>query len=302
MKIWVRHQRDALARAFKRFGQSPLATLISILVIGVTLAFPVGLYLVLMNLQDIAGHINAEAEINLFLSLDADSTDVQTLEAVLKTHRGIAEFKFISKDEALQEMRAAAGLSDVLEALDKNPLPHAFVVRGKSSEPADLETLRDDLAKMPKVEYARLDSAWARRLAAFGNAGEKVILMLSAILGAALLAVTGNTIRLQILTQREEIEVGRLIGATDGYVRRPYLYFGALQGLLGGLLALALGIAGLLWLSENAMEVIEIYAPSFRPEAVPWQIGAAIIGIATFLGWLGAYASVSLYLRQLKAA
>jgi cell division transport system permease protein len=300
MKVWFRHQREAFGRAFKRFRQNPLVTLVSVLVIGVTLALPVGLYLALLNLHSITGRINAEPQIGLFLTVAASDADAKVIETALKANRAIAEFKFISKDDALIEMRAAAGLGDVVEALDRNPLPHAFVIRGKSSDPAALEVLRDELVKLPKVEHVRLDSAWAKRLAALSDAGKKIILILGVALGAALLAVTGNTIRLQILTQREEIEVGRLIGATNGYLRRPYLYFGAVQGLLGGVLGLALAISALVWLSANATDLIRMYAPDFRPEALSWGISAAIIGSATLLGWLGAYTSVSLYLRQIN--
>ena len=299
MRVLARHQRDALFRAMRRFAQAPLISLVSVLVIAVTLALPVGLYLVLANLNGIAGRINAEPQISVFLSVEAGNQDVQAVESSLRANPAIARFKFISRDDALAEMRAATGLGDVLEGLDKNPLPHAFVVRGKANDPAALERLRDELTKLPKAEHVQLDSAWAKRLASFNAAGEKIVLMLATVLGGALLAVTGNTIRLQILTQRDEIEVGRLIGATDNYVRRPYLYFGALQGLLGGVLALALAIGALFWLSANLGELIQLYAPDFRPEAIRWQIGAAVVGLAALLGWLGAYASVSLYLRQI---
>lgn len=298
MKAWLRHQRDALNRALKRFAQAPLVTLLSVVVIGVTLALPVGLYLMLQNLRGIAGQINVEPQISLFLALDVGAADVQAVEAKLKTHPDIASFRFISKDQALSEMRGAMGLSDILEGLDKNPLPHTFVVRGKFTDPSALERLRDELGKLPKAEHVQLDAAWAKRLASLNLAGEKILLMLAVALGAALLAVTGNTIRLQILTQRDEIEVGRLIGATDGYLRRPYLYFGALQGLFGGLLALILALAALIWLSSNMAELIQIYAPDFHPPGLPWQTGATIVAFAALLGWLGAYASVSIYLRQ----
>jgi cell division transport system permease protein len=299
MKTWLRHQHDALARACKRFAQAPLATLVSILVIGVTLALPVGLYLTLANLGGITSRINAEPQISMFLVLDAGLPDVQVVDAALKANSAIAKYKFISKDDALAEMRNVAGLGDVLEGLDKNPLPHAFLIHARSSNPADLEALRDQLAKLPKADQVQLDSAWARRLASLNAAGEKIVFLLATALGVALIAVTGNTIRLQILTQRDEIEVGRLIGATDGYVRRPYLFFGALQGLLGGVLALALAVGGLYWLAGNMAELIRLYAPDFRPEAIRWQVAGLVVALATLLGWLGAYASVSLYLRQI---
>ena len=300
MRTWLRHQRDAIRRTFRRFGQAPLVTLVSVIAIGVTLALPVGLYLALLNLQGVAGRINAEPEISIFLALDAASADVQAVEATLKANPAVARYQFIAREDALNDLRTATALGDVLEGLDKNPLPHAFVVRGTSSEPAALELLRDQLALIPKVEHVQLDSAWAKRLDSLNSAGEKIVILLAVVLGATLVAVTGNTIRLQILAQQDEIEVGRLIGATDSYVRRPYLYFGALQGLLGGLTALGLAVAALLWLAHNMEELIQVYAPEFRPEAIPLPIAGTIVAIAALLGWLGAYASVSLYLRQIR--
>jgi len=302
MKVWLRYQREALNRAVKRLRQAPFAALISVLVIGMALALPVGLYLTLLNLHSIAGRINAEPQISVFLTLDSGPADIQTFEAALKGNRSVARYQFISKDQALMEMRDATGLGDALDTLDKNPLPHAFVVRAKTNTPEALEALRNDLSQLPKAEFVQLDSAWAKRLAAFNSAGEKIVLILAVALGSALLAVIGNTIRLQILMQREEIEVGRLIGATDNYVRRPYLYFGALQGLLGGIIAMALAVAALFWLSDNISELIQIYAPGFRPQAVSWQTSTVIVAAAALLGWLGAYASVSMYLRQLTTA
>ena len=300
MRTWLRHQRDAVARAVTRLAQTPLASLVSVLVIGVTLALPVGLYILLSDLKGIASRINAEPQISVFLVVDASLADVQAMDTKLKANAAIAQSKFISKDDALAEMRAVSGLGEVVEGLDRNPLPHAFVVRAKSSDPAALERLRDELATLPRAEHVQLDSAWARRLASFNAVGEKFVLMLTVALGIALLVVTGNTIRLQILTQRDEIEVGRLIGATDGYVRRPYLYFGALQGLLGGVLALALAVGALMWLSVGVGELVRLYAPDFRPGAIRWQLVACVIGLAALLGWLGAYVSVALYLRQIR--
>jgi len=289
-----------LASALRRVARTPLATLLSILVIGVTLALPAALYLILTNLTGLASRLNVEPQISLFLSLDASDTEVQALQAQLQANPAIARVQFVPRDEALAEMKRVSGLADIVQTLDKNPLPHAFVVRAKLGSPEILEQLRGQFATLPKVDSVTVESAWARRLASFNAAGEKLVGLLSVILGIALLIVIGNTIRLQVLTQREEIEVGRLIGATDAFIRRPYLYFGALQGLVGGLLALGLGLAGIVWLTGSLSEIIALYAPDFRPQ--PWQLEAALLvtGGATLLGWLGAYASVSLYLAQIK--
>lgn len=290
-----------MVSALRRFARAPLLTVVSVLVIGVTLSLPAALYLILNNLNTVAGSLNAEPQVSVYLALDADDASVKVVEAQLKANPAVAKVRFVSKDEALAEMKRVTGLEDVMQALDRNPLPHAFVVRARNTGPDALETLRTQLVKLPRIDSVTVDSAWAKRLAGLNAAGEKVVLLLVVLLGVALLAVTGNTIRLQVLTQREEIEVGRLIGATNAFVRRPYLYFGALQGLAGGLLALGLALGGLAWLAGNLSEVIALYAPDFRPQ--PWRPQAALLVIcgATVLGWVGAYVSVSLYLRQLES-
>ena len=305
MTAWLRYQQEAFSRSLKRFGQTPLVTLVSILVMGVTLSLPLVLYLILINLHGVTGKVNAEPQISLYLKLEADKADKAAIDSIqqqLKANPAIQQFQFISKEQAFQEMQKSADLGEVLKALDNNPLPNAFVISGKSSDPSALETLKNELMQLPQIDHVQLDSAWAKRLATFNSAGEKIVLMLAIFLGAALLAVAGNTIRLQILTQRDEIEVGRLIGASDAYIRRPYLYFGSLQGVLGGLLALAIATAILFWLTKNLADLIHIYAPDFHPAIIPGSIGALVVLAAMALGWIGAYISVSLYLRQLSTA
>lgn len=261
-----------MVSALRRFARAPLLTVVSVLVIGVTLSLPAALYLILNNLNTVAGSLNAEPQVSVYLALDADDASVKVVEAQLKANPAVAKVRFVSKDEALAEMKRVTGLEDVMQALDRNPLPHAFVVRARNTGPDALETLRTQLVKLPRIDSVTVDSAWAKRLAGLNAAGEKVVLLLVVLLGVALLAVTGNTIRLQVLTQREEIEVGRLIGATNAFVRRPYLYFGALQGLAGGLLALGLALGGLAWLAGNLSEVIALYAPDFgRSPGAPKQ-------------------------------
>jgi cell division transport system permease protein len=300
MKPWFRQQRHAFANALRRFARAPLMTLLSVLVIGVTLALPAALYLGLQNIGGLANRLNAEPQVSIYLALDATNTDVQAIATQLKSNPSVASARYVSKAEALAEMKRVSGLEDVMQALDRNPLPDAYVVRAKSTGPDALERLRSELATFPKVESVAVDSAWARRLASFNAAGEKITLLLAVLLGIALLAVMANTIRLQVITQRDEIEVGRLIGATDAFVRRPYLYFGALQGMLGGMLALALSFAVLSWLSSSLSELIALYAPNFRLRGWSPELAAIIAAAAALLGWLAAYFSVSLYLRHIR--
>ena len=301
MRRWLRHHHQALGRALGKLGRAPFATLLTELVIGVTLALPAAGYLLVSYVDGLAGRINAEPQVSVFLALDAGPADLKAVEAKLKADARVASFKFVPREAALAEMRSVEGLKDVIDGLDANPLPHAYIVRARESTPDALEALATMLQTLPKAEHVQLDSAWARRLASFNALARKLVLGLAAVLGVALVAVIGNTIRLQILTQRDEIEVGRLIGATDGFIRRPYLYYGAIQGALAGILAIALAVGGMAWLGENAGELLQAYAPGYAPTLPPLAAAGAVVGAAALLGWLGAWLSVSFYLGDVAA-
>lgn len=302
MITWLRHHARAAARAVQRLVRSPLVTLGSVSAIGITLALPLGLYLALLQMKGVVGALNTEPELTMFLAVDATPTDVQAVTAKLKLLPAVAAYRFVSRDDAWREMRETAGLREATEGLPGNPLPHAFVVQAVSDTPEALEALRAALAVLPKVEHVQGDFEWARRLAAFHAAGQKVVGLLAAVLGVALVAVIGNTIRLQVLTQREEIEIGRLIGATSAYVRRPYLYLGALQGALAGLVAVGLGWLAWQWLARNLAALAGSSSAYPGAAHLPVIEALSLAGAAALLGWLGAYASVFLYLRMADTA
>lgn len=236
--------------------------------------------------------------ISLFVARDAGRKELERIAANLSQHPGVRETRFISRDAALRELEQTAGLKDVVAALERNPLPDVYLVRPLLLDPDALEKLRAEFQALPKVELAQLDSAWAKRLHALLKTGRNAVLILAALLGVALLAITGNTIRLQILTQRDEIQVSRLIGATDRFVRRPFLYLGALLGLSGGLAALAVILASLMALNASLTDLSRLYAGGFSLSIPGLLESGVLLGAATILGWLGAYTSVSHYLKQ----
>jgi len=182
-------------------------------------------------------------------------------------------------------------------ALERNPLPDAFVLRARDPSAAALEALAADLRAVPGVARVQVDSAWAHRLGALARIGQLALALLAALLATGLIAVTFNTIRLQILTLRDEIEVSQLLGATDAFVRRPFLYLGALQGLAGGVLGLAVLWGGITSLNRPVRELAQTYGSDFQLGFLAWPETAALLAIAAFLGWLGAMLSVSKYLR-----
>lgn len=297
MNAWLAQHRAALASAFRRLWSTPLNTLLSLLVIGIALTLPGFGYVLLDNLRDVGSSASGVQQISLFMSLDASKKDVGEIENRLK-RATTGKWRFVPKEDALKRMQSSEGMAEIVASLPRNPLPDAFIVEPTNSEPEALEILRKEIAGWPKVAHVQLDSAWVKRLDAFLTLGKLALWMLAGIFAAGLVAVTFNTIRLQVLAQAAEIEVARMIGATDAFIRRPFYYFGALQGALGGLTAAGLVFGGLYLLAEPVGDLAALYGGAFSLRAPGAIEVAALAGIGAFLGWLGAQLSVSLSLRK----
>lgn len=283
-----------------RIFSSRLGGFFNILVIGIALSLPAGMYMLLQNVQGLVTKLSGTPQISLFLSPDAKADDVEKLRKQLAIHPAIARVEFIPRADALEQLKQSTGLADVIGGLQQNPLPDAFVVYPKPGEAQTLETLRSELAKLPRVEQAQLDSAWAYKLEALLKFGRMAVLILSGLLSLALVAITFNTIRLQILTQSSEIEVSKLIGATNGFIRRPFLYFGATQGLLGGIMAWLIVTFSLLLLNFQLKTLSQLYASQFVLHPLSWGDSISLLLFSMYLGWLGAWLSVARHLSQIE--
>ena len=210
-----------------------------------------------------------------------------------------APVRSASYDEALQHLKSSEGMAEIIESLPKNPLPDAFVVEPANTEPESLEGLAKTFSAWPKVAHVQLDSAWVKRFNAFLQIGKLSVVMLAGLFAGALVVVTFNTIRLQILAHAAEIEVAKLIGATDAFVRRPFQYFGALQGAFGGLFAaLLVSMAGLL-LEAPVSELVALYGGGVALRGLSLASIAVLMSIGAGLGWLGAQLSVAIHLRRI---
>ena len=297
MNAWLSQHGAALASAFRRLWSAPLNTLLSLLVMGIVLTLPAFGYVLLDNLRDLGRNVSGVQQISLFMSLDASRKEVAEIESQLK-QAATGTWRFVPKEEALKHMQANEGMAEIVASLPRNPLPDACIVEPTNTEPAALEILRKEIAGWPNVAHVQLDSAWVKRFDAFLRIARLALWMLAGIFAAGLIAVTFNTIRLQVMAQAAEIEVARMIGATDTFIRRPFYYFGALQGVLGGLLATALVVGALRLLAGPVGELAALYGTSFALRLpVPAEV-AALAGIGAVLGWLGAQLSVSLSLRK----
>ena len=294
MIAWLRQHREALARATGKLRAQRSASLLNALVIGVALSLPAGGYALLANLQQVAQRFTLEPQLSVFLKPEAKRVE---LEGRLRADARVAQLRFVSRDDALKELRQSEGLAEVVAALERNPLPDAFVLRARDGSAAALEALAADVRAMTGIAQVQVDSAWAQRLGALARIGRLALAALAALLATGLVAVTFNTIRLQILTQRDEIEVSQLLGATDAFIRRPFFYLGLLQGLAGGALGLAILWAGLALLNQGVRDLAQAYGSSFQLAYLPGPEALMVLALSAFLGWAGALLSVSKYLR-----
>ena len=295
MRAWLQHHRLSLAQTTARLAGSPFATALNVLAIGVALALPFGGYCLLANLEYLSRKVSVDPQLTVFLARDAARADVAAVETRLKGARGVRTVRFVSREAALADL-GRAGLEEVITSLPQNPLPDAFVVTLSASDPMLADRLEVEFKSLPKVAHVQADSAWVRRLDALLRLGRTGVVLLAGLLGIALVAVTFNTIRLQILTQRDEIELCRLIGATHAYIRRPFFYLGSLLGLLGGLAALGIVAAGLAILNRDLGALAQLYGADLRLSLPGSREMAVVLSSAAALGWLGAYLSVSRHL------
>lgn len=298
MRAWVDHNLHSLGLALHSMRAQPFATLFSVLVIGIALALPAGLYLALHNLEKLSGGLSSEPELSLFLKPELDSTQGRALVQELSRHPAIRTTRFFTRDEGLKRL-GEAGLADLTAGLEGNPLPDTIIIGAKAASPEAIDRLAAELRSRVEVEQVLVDSDWTRRLAALLEFGRDLVLLLAATLGLALAAITGNTIRLQIYAAREEIEVSRLIGATDRFIRRPFLYFGTLQGLLGGVAGWALVSGALALLGRSLSRFAEAWGLPNTLVGLGWLETTVLLGGAALLGLLGAYFAVGHSLRKL---
>jgi cell division transport system permease protein len=300
MKTWLRQHRQAIAAAFGKLAAQKSAALLNALVIGIALSLPAGGYALLSSLRHVTQGISLEPQLSVFLRVETKRPDADALGVRLKADARVSDVRFVPREQALKELQATEGLAEVVAALSRNPLPDAFVLRPKTADTAVLDMLAKELRALPGVAHVQVDSAWARRLGALAGTARLAIALLAVLLSFGLVAITFNTIRLQILTQRAEIEISKLIGATDAFIRRPFFYLGALQGLAGGLFALAILWGSLAALNVGIADLASSYGSGFRLTFLGSGDALAVAVFSAGLGWFGALLSVSKYLREIE--
>ncbi|AHL77218.1 cell division protein FtsX [Stutzerimonas stutzeri] len=296
---WLESHRASVVDSVGRLIKQPIGSFFTCLVMAVALSLPMGLALLLDNVERLGGSWQRAAQISLFMQLDVDAQRGQALREQILAMPDVSEASWISREQALEEFQQLSGLGEALRELPENPLPGVILVTPSEVDRDNLEALRQRLAELPGVEQAQLDLLWVERLSAILKLGDRFVFGLSLLLIATLLLVIGNTIRLHIENRRTEIEVVKLVGGTDGYVRRPFLYMGALYGLGAGLIAWLLLAYGLGWLNEAVVGLAGLYGSDFGLAGVPAEDGLSLVLGALLLGYIGAWLAVARHLSEL---
>lgn len=301
MSAWLRMHANALRDSLGRMGAQPLASSISIFVLGIAIALPLLAAVALRSAGAVASSLDTEPHLNVYLALDATDDDAKRIGEALKSHRDAAQVRFVARGQALQELRATTHLAEILAALDRNPLPHAFTVRVRSTAADRVAAMRAEWTALPKVDQVQADFEWSERLARWVRFGDRLLWALAIALGVAVAFIVGHLIRLQVLTRREEIEVSQLIGATAADVRRPFLYHGMLEGLLAGAVAVGLAAAVAHGIGAELSVLTPGYASDFKVFFLEPQEWAAAIVAAAALGLAGAWLAVGREITRFSA-
>lgn len=300
MRAWLMQHGIVFFYTFKRLASAPVTALLSITVMGIALSLPTGVYVLMENLQSISGQAAGSPQISLFLKQDAQKEDIDKLQQRLQEDSQIVNYRFVSKDSALTQLQQSSGFTDITANLTYNPLPDAFVVHTRENTSDSLEQWKLTLQSWPEIAHVQFDSAWVDRLNALLKLGRSVVLMLATLLSIAIVAIMFNTIRLQILTKRDEIEISKLIGATDSFIQRPFLYFGAIQGLSGGITAWLIITWGIAVLNDELMPLAQLYDLDIQLRHLSLQDSISLLLFSAWLGWLGARISVASHLWQIE--
>lgn len=306
MKSWFRQHRYAMGAALGHMFKSPGSFLFNVIVVAIALTLPFAGLTLLENVRPMSQQLSVDPELSLFVTPATTREDARALEpairAILKDHP--ARITFLPREEALASLKAKSGLADVIDTLGDNPLPDGYVLKLDSfknaADASGVDAIASQLRALPGVDSVQVDSAWVKRLAALLGVLRLVLLLLAATLGMVVIAVVFNTIRLQVLTQRDEIAVSKLIGATDNFIHRPFYYTGVMLGLCAGGVALGAVALALRPLNTAIAEFARLYASEFQLVPLHPVAIAILLTISAGLGLIGAGLSVQRHLARLN--
>ncbi|MFM2480526.1 permease-like cell division protein FtsX [Celerinatantimonas sp. YJH-8] len=299
--FWARHLQQGTA-SLGDIWRNPTSSLMTIAVIGVCLALLITFYLAIKNVEAVIPSWQQNAQISVFVEPSASDVQREQLAAKLRQLDGVASIQLIDKVTGLAEFKKDSGFGAALDLMDDNPLPDVFIVTPKASQhqPQQLQQLQQQLAKEPYVSQARLDVEWLQRLSGILDVVNQALLLLFGLLLISIILTVGNTIRLNVLSQRAEIEVMKLVGATNAFIQRPFIYTGFWYGFIGGLLAWLLNNILMLWLSSAAGQLASLYQQSLYLRGLDLAEFTNLLFGSSLLGILSAWFSVSRYVKKIE--
>jgi cell division transport system permease protein len=306
MISWMRQHGFALSRSLRQIFKPRSGFLLNVIVVAIALALPFAGLTLLENMRPLSRQLAVEPEISIFMALSTPRDKVLETSAEIRriAGDGKAQLEFVPREKALASLNDKNGVADVVATLGSNPLPDAYVLKLPGLQSAEgaaqVDAVAAQLKNLPGVETVQVDSTWIKRLAALLHIMQIALLFLAFTLGIVVVAVVFNTIRLQVMTQREEIEVSRLVGATDSFICRPFYYSGALLGLCAGVVALGVVALALQPLNVAIADFARLYASEFRLAPLGIPAAAILLGLSAMLGLMGALMSVQRHLSRIR--
>ncbi len=302
MKQWLERHVQTFVGSLGRLWQHPFSTLLTVLVIGIALALPACLHVLVQNVRAASGGWSNALDISVYMKPAATLEQAQQAAERVRKRRDVEDVKLVEADDALEEFRRGSGFGEALDALKDNPLPHALVVRPAAEfrEASQVEGLTEELRKIDHVDLVQLDTAWVSRFNAILDVVRRIVLLAAGLFALGILVIVGNTIRLDIENRRDEIEVTKLVGGSDAFVRRPFLYSGVWYGLGGALIAWLIVTVVITVLGEPVQRIAGLYGSTFELNGLRLEgTGVLLVG-GVVLGWLGSFIAATRELRGIE--
>ena len=302
MKQWLERHLQTMVGSLGRLWQQPFATLLTVLVIGIALALPACLHVMVQNVREASGGWSNALDVSVYMKQSASLEAAKSVAERVRKRRDVAEVILVPADEALAEFRKNSGFGEALDALKDNPLPHALIVRPAEAfrDPGHVGELTAELKLLPGVDIVQLDTEWVSRFNAILDVVRRIVLLAAGLFALGILVIVGNTIRLDIENRRGEIEVTKLVGGSDSFVRRPFLYNGIWYGLGGGAIAWLVVVLVVVMLGDPVQRIAGLYGSGFALHGLDAMASLILIGGGALLGWLGSFIVATRELRGIE--
>ena len=302
MKAWFTRHAQTLVGSLGRLAQAPFANALTMVVIGITLALPASLHVLVSNVLAVSEQWTRAIDVSVYLRPGTSAAQAEQVAGRIRQRRDVAEADLIDADAALAQFRQQSGFGAAVDALTENPLPHLIVVRPGTdfATAPHAAAMAEQLRALPEVELVQLDTEWVSRLQAILDAVRRGVMLAGMLLAVGVMVIVGNTIRLDIQNRRDEIEVTKLVGGSDAFVRRPFLYSGFWYGLGGGLVAWLIVVLVVALLSGPASRIAGLYGSDFTLSGLDLKASLWLLGTGVDLGWLGSYLAATRHLRAIE--